>query len=201
MATSVSWFGGDGSNEIVPAESGLNDTLGFFGSNFGFSIQVGAYNNTTFVTRDDGSFNHGQCPNLRWANTSGAFVASELIATELLEIQDDEATIRIRLTTDSAVQTQNAAFRAFDRVSIANAPSGVTIRAAEVSNGDIITRGSGDVSWTAIAGTGALSLDGSGGGAWNPIATQHDFFVALTVTPTSIGEKTSVGFYFETEFL
>jgi len=141
MATTIDWFGGDAVNEIVPAESGNDDTLGFFGANFGFSIRVGEFNNTNFVTDDIGTTNFGQVPNLKWANTSGAYVASELTATELLEIDNSEATLRIRLQTDSDVGTQNAAFRAFDRVSIANAPSGVTVRGAEIIKPDPV-RGS-----------------------------------------------------------
>ena len=197
MATTIEWYGGDGANEIVPAESGANDTLGFFGAGFGFSIRVGEYNNSTYVTTDNGSTNHGQVPNLRYANSSGAYVASELVATELLEIDDDEATLKIILTTDSAVQTQNASFRAFDRNNINNNPSGVTVYAAEILKPDTGVRGSGDASWISIAGSGSvLDLEdhaySSGVDEW---------YIGLTVTPTSIGEKTNLAFYFQTEFV
>jgi len=195
MATTIDWFGGDAANEIVPAESGVNDTLGFFGANFGFSIRVGEWNNTSFVTNDIGTTNNGQVPNLRFANTSGAFVASELTATELLEIDNSEATLRIRLATDSSVGTQNSAFRAFDRVNINNNPSGVTINAAEIIKPDPV-RGSGDVIWTTIAGTGALSFDDQ-----VAASSVHVWYVGVTASPQSIGEKTDLGFYFETEFL
>ena len=195
MATTIDWFGGDGANEILPAESGASDTLGFFGANFGFSIRVGEWNNTNFVTDDIGTTNFGQVPNLRFANISGAFVASELTATELLEVDNSEATLRITLSTDSSVGTQNSAFRAFDRVSIANPPSGVTVNAAEIIKPDPV-RGSGDTNWTTIAGTGDLDFT-------NQVAASsvHQWYVAVTVSPDSIGEKTDLGFYFETEFL
>ena len=195
MATTIDWFGGDAANEILPAESGASDTLGFFGANFGFSIRVGEWNNTNFVTDDIGTTNFGQVPNLRWANTSGAYVASELTATELLEVDNSEATLRIRLQTDSAVGTQNSAFRAFDRVSIANFPSGVTVNAAEIIKPDPV-RGSGDTSWTTIAGTGDLNFDDQ-----VAASSVHSWYVGVTVSPDSIGEKTDLGFYFETEFL
>ncbi len=197
MATVITWFGGDGANEILPAESGANDTLGFFGAGFGFSIRVGEFNNTCFSTNDNGTTNFGQVPNLRFANTSGAFVASETVASELLEVDNTEATLRIRMTTDSNVTTQNGAFRAFDRVSIDNNPSGVTISAIEINKPSPIVRGSGDTFWTTIAGSGAtLTFDNQlfASGA-------HEWYVGVTVTPTSIGEKTNLGFYFETEFL
>ncbi len=196
MATTIDWFGGDGANEIVPAESGSNDTLGFFGANFGFSIRVGEFNNTNFVTDDNGVTNFGQAPNLRFANISGAFVASELTATELLEVDNTETTLRIRLNTDGSVGTQNSAFRAFDRVAIGNDPSGVTVRAAEMLKPSPSIRGSGSVNWETIAGATDLSL-------FDQVAASsiHEWYVALTVSPDSIGEKTDLGFYFETEFL
>lgn len=197
MVATIGWKGGDGVNTIVPAESGANDTFGFFGANFGYSIRVGEYNNTSFVTTDNGSANHGQCPNLRYANVSGAYVASELTATELREVNNDEASLQITLTNDTAVQTRNTAFRAFDRANINNNPSGVTIYAAEVLKDSVLVRGSGDTNWTQIYGSGStLSMEdhlyGSG---------THRWYVGLTATPTSIGQKTQIGFYFETEFL
>jgi len=198
MATTIRWYAGDGSPEILPAASGGLNTLGFFGSNFGFSIRVGEYNNTSFRTNQNGTSNGGALPNLRYANVSGAYVAGELTATELREVDNDETTLKITLVTDNAIQTQNASLRAFDRVDIDNNPSGVTIRAAEVRKFLTGDRGSGNTNWSTIAGSGStLSL-------YDQITadfTTHDFFIALSATPTSIGEKTNIGFYFETEFL
>jgi hypothetical protein len=197
MATTIEWAGGDGANAIVPAESGNNDTLGFFGAGFGFSIRVGEWNQSSFVTNDNGTTNFGQVPNLRFANTSGTFVAGETVARELLEVDNDEATLRIRLNTDSSVQTQNASFRAFDRLSINSNPSGVTIRAAEIDKPNPSVRGSGDTFWTTIAGSGStLALADQ-----TAASSVHDWYLAITASPTSIGEKTSIGYYVESEFL
>lgn len=206
MATTIKWGAPAGLNpeddpspEILPAESGTFDTAGFFGAAFGFSIRVGEYNNTSRVTNDNGSADNGALPNLRYdtASNSGAFVASESVATELLEVDNTESTLKIKLSTDSPVQTQNTSFRAFDRVNIDNNPSGVTVQAAEINKPQPSFRGSGDTSWTAVAGSGStLSLD-------NQLLSSgvHVWHVGLSVTPTSIGEKTNLGFYFETEFL
>ena len=198
MATTIQWFGGAGSPEIQPAASGGLNTLGFFGSNFGFSIRVGEFNNTSFRTNSNGTTNGGALPNTRFANVSGAFVGSELTATELLEIDNSEATLNILLTTDATIQTQNSKLRAFDRVDINANPSGVVIRAAEIAKDQALVRGSGDTNWTVIAGSGnVLSLADQTTADFNT----HNWFIALTATPTSIGEKTNIGFYFETEFL
>lgn len=198
MATTIRWYAGDGSPEILPAASGGFNTAGFFGAGFGFSIRIGEYNQTTFRTNANGTSDGGALPNLRFANTSGAYVASELTATELLEIDNDESTLLVQLTTDNPIKTQNASFRAFDRVSIDNDPSGVTMRAAEIRKDQISVRGSGDTNWTAIAGSGStLSLADQ----TTENSTTHNWYVGLTATPTSIGEKVNIGFYFESEFL
>lgn len=196
MATTIRWFAGDGAVEIQPAESGNDDTVGYFGANFGFSIRVGEYNNTTFCTNDNGTTNFGALPNLRYANTSGAYVGSELTATELLQIDNSEATIFIRLNTDSAVQTQNAAFRAFDRSNINNNPSGVICYAAEINKPSPSIRGSGDTYWTQIYGSGSvLNLADQ-----TTASGVHTWYIGLTATPTSIGAKT-FSHYFECEFI
>lgn len=201
MATTIKWYPGDNvgnaSFEILPAASGGFNTVGFFGASFGFSIRVGEYNQTTRRTNANGTSDGGSMPNIRFANSSGAYVGAEPAATELLEVDNSESTIGIRLITDNAVGTQNASFRAFDRSDINNNPSGVTIRAAEMLKPSPVVRGSGDVSWSVVAGSGnVLSLDDQ-----TAAATTHDWYISLTATPNSIGEKTNIGFYFETEFL
>ena len=198
MATTIQWFGGAGTPEIQPAASGGLNTCGFFGSSFGFSIRVGEYNNTTYRTSSDGTTNGSALPNLRWANTSGAYVGADITAQELLEIENAEATLNILLTTDSAIKTQNTKFRAFDRVDINNNPSGVTIYACEIMKDNALVRGSGDANWTLIAGSGdVLSLADQ----TTDDFTTHNFYIGLTASPTSIGEKTAIGLYWESEFL
>jgi hypothetical protein len=199
MATTIKWYPGDNignaSFEILPAASGGFNTVGFFGASFGFSIRVGEFNETTTRTNANGTSNGGSMPNTRFANATGAFIGASAI--ELLSVDNTESTLAIRLITDSSVGTQNTSFRAFDRTNINNNPSGVTIRAAEVIKPNPVQVGSGDASWTIVAGSGAtLSLDDQ-----SVAATTHDWYLALTGTPTSIGEKTNIGFYFETEFL
>jgi hypothetical protein len=197
MATVLSFLNpSNPAQEILPAASGGLNTIGFFGPAFGFSVKVGEYQETTFRTTEDGQTNGSQLPNLRYANVSGAFVGASIVAQELLTVANTEATLRVRLTTDSAVGTQNTNFRSFDKSSINNAPSGVTVQAAEVIK-DGPGAGSGDQFWTAIQGSGSvLSLDDQ-----TPTATEHNWYIGLSSLPTSIGEKTNFAFYFETEFL
>jgi hypothetical protein len=198
MASTIQWFGGAGSPEIAPAASGGLNTLGFFGASFGFSIRVGEYNTTTFRTNSNGTSNGSQLPNIKYANASGAFVGASLVAEELLEIENALSTLNIRLTTDNAIKTQNSRFRAFDRVNINSNPSGVWIGAAETRKDQALVRGSGNQFWQQIFGSGSvLALEDQ----TTANSTVHDWFIQLTASPLSIGEKTEIGYYFETEFL
>jgi hypothetical protein len=198
MASTIRWFGGAGTPEIAPAASGGFNTLGFFGASFGFSIRVGEYNTTSFRTNSNGTSNGSQLPNVKFANSSGAFVGASLVAEELLEVENALATLNIRLNTDNVIKTQNSRFRAFDRININNNPSGVYIAAAEIEKDQASVRGSGDAFWTQIFGSGSvLALSDQTTANFN----QHDWYVALTASPLTIGEKTEIGFYFETEFL
>lgn len=197
MATVLSFLNpSNPAQEILPAASGGLNTIGFYGPAFGFSVKVGEYNETTYRTTEDGQTDGGALPNLKYANVSGAFVGPSIVAEELLSISNTEATVRVRLTTDSAVGTQNTNFRSFDKSSIDNAPSGVTVQAAEIIKPGA-PQGSGDQFWMAIQGSGSvLSLDDQ----VTP-ATEHNWYIGLSSLPTSIGEKTNFAFYFETEFL
>lgn len=197
MASTIRWFAGDGSPEIAPAASGGFNTIGFYGGAFGFSIRVGEYNDNSYRTTEDGQTDGGALPNLKFANVSGAYVANEVAATELLEVNNAEATINIRLTTDSAVGTQNSNFRTFDKTNINNNPSGVTVYAAEIRKDNVSVRGSGDTFWTEIYGSGSvLEMEDQAG-----LDLTHNWYVGLTASPDSIGEKTQFAFYFESEFV
>lgn len=194
MATTLRFLNpANNSIEILPAASGGLNTVGFYGPGFGLSVRVGEFNETTFRTTEDGQTNGSQLPNVRWASATGGYVGASIIEQGLQSILTSEATLQVELVTDVAVQTQNAIFRTFDKASIDNPPSGVDVYAAEVASGVA----SGDATWTQIQGSGTvLSLADQTNNN-----TTHNWFVALSSSPTSVGEKTNFAFYFETEFL
>jgi hypothetical protein len=195
MATTLRFLNpANNSIEILPAASGGLNTIGFYGPGFGLSVRVGEFNETTFRTTEDGQTNGTQLPNVRWASATGAYVGPSIIEQGLQSILTTEATLQVELITDVAVQTQNTVFRTFDKTSIDNVPSGVDVYAAEIQAG----AASGDASWTnPFGGSGnVLNLDDQ-----TVAATTHNWYIALSSSPTSIGEKTNFAFYFETEFL
>ncbi len=190
--------------------------LGFYGPSFGSSVQVGAYQQTTFITDGNGTSEGPQVDNIQWKHPdSGAINGAE--EKILTAIPNYLATLNPRFTHGSAVQVQNVKARIYDRVDIDNPASGVTTEVAELIHVDIVQNdnGSGDGTWielTPITGGSGIIVDladspglsglFAGNGSQSTRAdTSHDWYVALSASPDSIGSKTLYGFYIELEFL
>ena len=199
-------------NEI-PSGSGM----GFYGSaGFGSSVSVGSYQGTTFVTNSAGTSRGPQADNVTFLNAgSGKYTASHT-GLGIDAIPNDRATLNIRFTHTSAVKAQNAQLRIYDRSNINNAASGVTTKVAEMahpwSTESPATAGSGvnDGKWYTPAGSGVVfNLSKSpgeqgkwiGGGASERPDDRHDWYVALTASPNSIGSKSQYGLYVTLEYL
>ena len=107
-----------------------------------------------------------------------------------------------------AVKTQNVQFRIYDRVSISNAPSGVTCKVAEIIHPDTTqaNNGSGSLAWQNPIGTGYMALVSSPGISGNsPLGvnttdTRHDHYLAMSFSPSSVGSKLFAG-YISLEYL
>ena len=186
--------------------------LGFFGAGgFGQSVEVGEYQGTTYITDGNGSLAGGAVENTKWVHPNSGINSS--IGTNpahLLTIPNRLATLNIRFEHDSAVKLQNTRLRIFDRSNINNPASGVLTKAAQIIHPylTVDATGSGDAAWSTPAGSSVvMTLAGSPGvSGWlttstTYTSTQHDFYVCLSASPTSIGAKTLYGLYVETEYL
>lgn len=184
--------------------------LGFFGEGgFGRSVNVGEYNDATFITNANGLTEGPQVNNVKFVHPASGSI-NGLDAVNLLDIPNYLATLKITFSHTSAVKTQNAEFRAYDRNNINNNPSGVVVRAAEIihpSTTQTGQTGSGDASWISIAGSGTVlemvSSPGVSGERPNGSDTeedQHDWYVSVSCSPNSTGSKTYAG-YFSVEYL
>jgi len=132
----------------------------------------------------------------------------------LRQIPNNLATLNVRFTHSSAVKTQNCVFHIFDRSSVNNPASGVTARCAQIIHPDTVqnNNGSGDVTWVGITTnpqTGSATVGGSGitlslvaspgtsgfrpNGA-DTSDTQHDWYVAISASPDSVGSKLFAGY-------
>lgn len=195
--------------------------LGFYGGGFGFSVAVASYQDTTFITNGAGTSQGPQVNNIKWMNIGSGIVNSASSGLPLTSIPNYLATLNVRFTHTVAVKTQNAKLRIYDRAAINNPASGVTTKVAQLIHPDTIANnnGSGDSIWVGTATnvqTGTATVGGSGivvslvaspgpsGTSVNgpsTTTTQHDWYVAISASPDSIGSKTLYGLYVELEYL
>jgi hypothetical protein len=206
MAATISFYAGTAGSIEHLSGSGL----GFFGASFGQSVEVGAWQATTYITNGTGSTEGPVCENTQWIHsTSGN--QSDAGEINLRYIPNRLATLNIRFHNDSAVKTQNAKLRIFDRSNINNAASGVTTKVAELVHPAIsqsVISNSSDATWSTPAGSAdVMSLvtsPGVSGERQNGDETSsktHDWYTVISASPDSIGAKTLYGLYVELEYL
>lgn len=198
MAT-ISWLG-DGTT--LQAGSGF----GLYGdSGFGASVTVGAFQGRTYITNGAGTYQGPEVDNVKYLNSQSGILGQTGTGIALTAIPNQQATMQIHFNHSSAIQVQNAKLYIYDRSSINNDPTGVTCYTAEIIHPTITqaNNGSGDTVWVNTHGSGqTLSLCNSpgtsgqfaGNGSNGGIAsTDHDWWVALSASPNSIGSKTLFG--------
>lgn len=186
--------------------------IGFYGAGFGNSVEVSDYQTSTYITSSAGTNEGPQINNIKWTHANSGEINGAGTSKLLTAIPNYLATLNIRFTHGTAVKTQNAKLRIYDRVSINNNPSGVTCQVAELIHPDTVqnNNGSGDTSWTSVYGSGSIltmanspglsgELAGNGSNS-TATSTRHDFYCAISASPDSIGSKL-FGLYFETEYL
>lgn len=195
-------------NYAVQALNGSG--LGFFGGTFGTSVDVGSYQDATFITNGNGTDEGPQVNNIKWLSAGSGEINGASSGVPLTAIPNYLATLNIRFTHGSAVKTQNAKLRIFDRTAIDNAASGVTCKVAEIIHvTDTQTdTGSGDSTWHTPAGSSdvvdLVASPGESGHSPNgsdTTDTRHDWYTAISASPDSIGSKTDFGLYVELEYL
>lgn len=192
--------------------------LGFYGpGTFGAAIKVGEYQDNTYITDSTGATQGPKVDNVKWAHANSGELAGNDVRN-LLGIPNYLATLNMRFTHSTAVKTQNAQLRIFDRVSTDRPASGVTCRVAELVHPwtNASPNGSGSTSWKMPGGSGGLisgrtydlpmtfaaspGTSGLSPSGANTTDTQHDWYAAITVSPDSYGSKTDFGLYFSLEY-
>jgi hypothetical protein len=214
VAADISFWAGEGAGITDLANSGL----GFYGAGgFGASVVVGEWQGRTFITNSDGTAEGPEVDNCKWASATSVILGQEGTGISLDSIPNYLATLNVRFTYDSPVRVQNATFQIYDRSDLDNPATGVTFAAYEVVHpGSSQTPdGSGGPSqtgtpheWVMFEPTGVtvMSLsDSPGTSGLSPSGsstedTRHDFFLALSCSPESIGSKLFGG-YVSLEYL
>ena len=194
MTASLKFYAGENFNIQHLSGSGL----GFYGSNgFGYSVSIGSYQDTTFITDSTGSDEGPQVDNTKYVNTSGVSVNGGG-NIHIQELPNYLATLNARFTNAQSVKTQNAKIYGSERGDKNAAPSGLTLKAASVIHPNTTQdlSGSGSANWVTLQGSGVtLSLhDSPGTSGLSPNGsetqdTRHDFYIALSSKPNTAGAK------------
>ena len=204
MATITFWGDENGIQNL--SGSGL----GFYGSSFGTSVAVGSYQDSTFITDGNGTAQGPQVHNIKWAHPSSGTV-NGVGPWALNTIPNRLATLKVKFNHSSSVKVQNAYARVYDRTSINSAASGVTTKIAELIHpnpNQAAAAGSGDTSWLTPAGSSVRvpladspGLSGYSPNGPNTYDYNHEWFMAISASPDSVGSKTLYGLYIELEYL
>lgn len=203
-----------GEDTLVPTSSGL----GFFGDQgFGAAVAISSYNGHTFVTNASGTVESFECNNNKFDGTSGVIHGQESSGIPLKNLPNELSTINIRFTHGSTVFVQQAKLYVFDGsfsgiVANKTIPaSNLTFLAAEIrhqSRLQTLESPYSDEVWLDVSSSGSNfisvvdspGLNGVRKGGFEELSTQHDWYIAMTCTPTQLGDK-QFGMTFELEYL
>lgn len=203
-----------GEDTLVSVGSGL----GFFGDDgFGAPIVVGTYNGRTFVTNTSGTIQSFECNNNKYDGPSGVIHGQKGSGIGLKNLPNELATINIRFTHGSTIYCQFAKLWIFDGSFTEDSANkeipaeNLTFYVAEIrhkSRLQTIESAYSDETWSDVSMSGSNyigvvnspGLNGAREGGFGELSIQHDWFVALTCTPTQLGDK-RFGMTFELEYL
>jgi len=154
------------------------DSIAFSDGTFGHPIQVGSYNDGTHVRSsagvDDSASNS---PHNTKYLTSTTMSLDGGSSANLSTLTTANSPLKITVSESVNITVTDIKMYAYDGTTTTNAPSGMNVYLAE----------QGDSSWTQAHGSGnALEL-----GDHSTAATSHDFYVAISASPTSVGVKSA----------
>jgi hypothetical protein len=136
--------------------------LGFYGTGFGTSVQVGSYQDRTFVTNGAGTDQGPAALNLKHVSASGAYVQMAENTAALSFINNSEATLVINFDNSTPVKVQNAQLRVYDRSNTDYPATGVVTKVCELVN----FAGKTYSDWYSDAGNEIITNAGSGDALW-----------------------------------
>lgn len=201
--------------------------LGFFGQGgLGTSVQVGTFQKSTVVVDSAGALFGWNAQNIQYLNANSGLINNSITGA-LNAIPNWQATLNIRFSGSPAMRTSNVKVWPYDRVASTNWPSSVTVAVAELQHVGVNNSGekySTTTSGLAVSATNtpwktfqkteitvgapsaiALELyaspgpDGAHASGTGTIATQHDWYLAISASPDNIGSK-SFGLWVELEY-
>jgi hypothetical protein len=187
--------------------------LGFYSSvGFGGPVPIGDWQGRTFVVDPSGLSAVAEVDNCRYANPTGVTIGQTGGVITLNRLPNYLATLNVRATFDTPTRVTDAAFWVFDGVNqqdLAAAAVGVRTALYEVSHLDNAQTpvGSGGPGTPIVSGahawrvfepgapsasmacTSSPGTSGARPSGANTLDTRHDWYFAMSVSPTSAGSK------------
>jgi hypothetical protein len=201
-----------GEDQLLPDNKGV----GFFGDDgFGDPVEKGLYNGRTFVVGASGTAESFECNNNKWLS-SNEVINGQIGSGILLDaLPNYLTTVNLRFEHSVSVQVVDAKFYIYDGSTSGgepnknSAPTGLSVYCYETRHTDNIQTANGlnpIKIWQLTGGETYLNLVTSPGtSGYRTLGsfttdTRHDWYVAISATPTLFGNK-SFGMYSEIEFL
>jgi len=155
-----------------------DNMIGFYGTSYGDKVTVNSYQDSHHLRTSSGNDTDAcvgpHMTNLKYISGSTVSISGSN-ETNISNVATGDC-IRIRFTDGStSVSTENVKFYSYDGTTDATAPTGLTPKC-------LTTGASAWVTPTGSAGYMPMADQGS--------EINHDYFVGLSATPTSVGEKT-----------
>jgi len=182
MALIIQWNSGDG---LITCSPGTY--IGFFSGSVGGSIPLNNYQDKTIITNNIGTGNLGILPNVKYIDNTHATWNSSPTSKLITQIPFNKCTLKISLTSGSAVRLQSVKLIAYSGSSINNAPDNMNVMGFE----------KGNTSWTFMSGSAyplVLTPHVSSG------SVVHNYYACLSASPTKIGVNSTVSLAFYAEW-
>lgn len=132
--------------------------LGFYGASFGSSVQIGSYQDKTFITNSDGTTNGGNAYNFKFTAAASGIPDTDTSGIPLCRLNGHHRTLDINFDHTTPVLVQNVQLRIYDRTNINYPASGVNVKVAEVVN----FNGQAYSAWNSTPGSANTANDGVG---------------------------------------
>ena len=214
MPQTTTFLAGEGFTLTTYSSGSLaGNGLGFYNATgFGGPVPIGQWQSRTYIVDPSGLSQIAEADNCKYVNPTGVTLGQTGTLLGLASIPNYQSTVTVRATFDTPVKTTNARLYVFDGIDASNLtapPVGVRTAVYEVSHlstsqtpvgsgGPGTPTISGSHGWiicepsVAPSGIPCTASPGSGGarpsGA-NTVDTVHDWFFALSASPTSAGSK------------
>jgi hypothetical protein len=152
--------------------------IGFYGTTFGASVQVGQYQGRSYITNSNGTVNGGNAKNTKYNHPASGIPEDVASGIPLVRINGSERLLDINFDHSVPVSVQNVQLRIYDRANINYPASGVNTKVAEIVN----FNGLAHATWLGAPGAAnTLTAYGSGdqfwwGSPWPAANTTQGFY-------------------------